>query len=217
MHAQADLRLCCSHMAWTGFLMTLLICFNSTSIPVFSAPVWDTPPGDISINKSENINVGETILDLGATYTGGGTLTYSIVSQTNGDHFEIDGTTVKLKADLDYETYSSHVLVFGYELKSIFCLPQRTPHLYCRTGVCRSMHFFLYFVHFFCLSNYFCINMLCGICLRNRSALAVNWWVIIHCLEVNCKGDQIMSAKREWCIYLQLTDKEWIITQQFMH
>ena len=53
--------------------------------------------------------------------------------------------------------------------------------------------------------------------LRNRSALAVNCWVIIHCLEVSCKGDQITSAKREWFICLQLTDKQWIITQQFMH
>ena len=29
------------------------------------------------------------------------------------------------------------------------------------------------------------------------------------------KGDQITSAKREWFICLQLTDKQWIITQQF--
>ena len=29
--------------------------------------------------------------------------------------------------------------------------------------------------------------------LRNRLALAVNCWVIIHCLEVSCKGDQITS------------------------
>ena len=30
--------------------------------------------------------------------------------------------------------------------------------------------------------------------LRNRSALAVNCCVIIHCLEVSCKEDQITSA-----------------------
>ena len=35
--------------------------------------------------------------------------------------------------------------------------------------------------------------------LRNtcRSALAGNCWVIIHCLEISCKGDQITNAKRE--------------------
>ena len=49
--------------------------------------------------------------------------------------------------------------------------------------------------------------------LRNRSALAVNCWVTIHCLEVSCKGDQITSAKREWLTCLQMTDKQWIITQ----
>ena len=53
--------------------------------------------------------------------------------------------------------------------------------------------------------------------LRNRSALAVSCWVILHCLEVSWKGDQITSAKREWFICLQLTDKQWIITQQFTH
>ena len=53
--------------------------------------------------------------------------------------------------------------------------------------------------------------------LRNRSATAVNCWVIIHCLEVNCKEDQITRAQREWFIFVQLTDKQWIITQQFMH
>ena len=57
----------------------------------------------------------------------------------------------------------------------------------------------------------------CSLKLRNRSALAVNCCVIIHCLEVSCKGDQITSAKREWFIYLQLADKRWIITQQFTH
>ena len=48
--------------------------------------------------------------------------------------------------------------------------------------------------------------------LRNRSAPTVNCWVIIHCLEVSCKEDQITSAQR-----VQLTDKQWIITQQFTH
>ena len=51
--------------------------------------------------------------------------------------------------------------------------------------------------------------------LRNRSAPAVNCWVIIHCLEVSCKEDQFTSAQREWFIFAQLTDKQWIITQQF--
>ena len=53
--------------------------------------------------------------------------------------------------------------------------------------------------------------------LRNRSAPAVNCWVLIHCLEVSCKEDQITSAQREWFIFIQLTDKQWIITQQFTH
>ena len=53
--------------------------------------------------------------------------------------------------------------------------------------------------------------------LRNRSAPAVNCSVIIHCLEVSCKEDQITSAQREWFIFVQLTDKQWIITQQFTH
>ena len=51
--------------------------------------------------------------------------------------------------------------------------------------------------------------------LRNRSAPAVNCWVIIHCLEVSCREDQITSVQREWFIFVQLTDKQWIITQQF--
>ena len=44
----------------------------------------------------------------------------------------------------------------------------------------------------------------------------MNCWVIIHCLEVSCKEDQITSAQREWFTVAQLTDKQWIITQQFM-
>ena len=53
--------------------------------------------------------------------------------------------------------------------------------------------------------------------LTNRSAPVVNCWVIIHCLEVSCKEDQITSAQHEWFIFVQLTDKQWIITQQFTH
>ena len=53
--------------------------------------------------------------------------------------------------------------------------------------------------------------------LRNISALAVNYCVIIHYLEVSCKEDQITSAQREWFIFTQPTDKQWIITQQFTH
>ena len=41
--------------------------------------------------------------------------------------------------------------------------------------------------------------------LRDRSALAVNCCVIIHCLEASCKTDQIMSAKPR-VIYLLTTD-----------
>ena len=53
--------------------------------------------------------------------------------------------------------------------------------------------------------------------LRNRSALAVIYWVINHCLEVSCKVDQITSTEREWFIFLQLTDKLWFIPQQITH
>ena len=53
--------------------------------------------------------------------------------------------------------------------------------------------------------------------LRNRSALAVNWCIVIHCLEVSCKEDQIASAQRERFIFVQLIDKQLIITQQFTH
>ena len=41
--------------------------------------------------------------------------------------------------------------------------------------------------------------------LRNRSALAVNCCVIIYCLEVSCKEDQIASVQGEWFIFVQLT------------
>ena len=57
-----------------------------------------------------------------------------------------------------------------------------------------------------------------SVIIKTRSALAVNCWVIIHCLEVSCKEDQITSATRSWFTFVQLTDKQWIIiTQQFMH
>ena len=35
------------------------------------------------------------------------------------------------------------------------------------------------------------------LCLKKRSALAVNCCAIIHCLEVSCKEDQITSVQRE--------------------
>ena len=54
-------------------------------------------------------------------------------------------------------------------------------------------------------------------CLRNRSALAVNCCIIIHCLMVSCREDQITSAQHQWFIFVQMTDKQWIITQQFTH
>ena len=53
--------------------------------------------------------------------------------------------------------------------------------------------------------------------LRNRSAPAVSCWVIMHCLEVSCKEDQIRSAQRKWFIFVQLTNKQWIIAQKFSH
>ena len=45
-----------------------------------------------------------------------------------------------------------------------------------------------------------------GIMFKKRSALAVNCWVIIHCLEVSCKGDQITSLKHKRFICLKLTN-----------
>ena len=82
---------------------------------MLSDPEWVTPnDNSASVSKNENINVGDVILELEATDTDNDQLTFSIVSQTNGDHFEIDGSTVKLKTALDYETYQSHDLVFGY-------------------------------------------------------------------------------------------------------
>ena len=34
----------------------------------------------------------------------------------------------------------------------------------------------------------------------------MNCCVIVHCLEVSCKKDQITSVQREWFIFVQLTD-----------
>ena len=66
-----------------------------------------------------------------------------------------------------------------------------------------------------CRTQFYHVEINCYV--RNRSALAVNCWVIIHCLEVSCKKDQIPSMQREWFISVQLTDKQWTITQQFKH
>ena len=61
------------------------------------------------------------------------------------------------------------------------------------------------------------INVLFIPKLRNRSAPAVNCWVIIHCLGVSCKENQSTSVQYERFIFAQLTDKQWIITQQFTY
>ena len=53
--------------------------------------------------------------------------------------------------------------------------------------------------------------------LGNRSTLSLLCCVIIHSLEVSCKEDQSTSAQGEWFIFVQLTDKLWIITQQITH
>ena len=55
------------------------------------------------------------------------------------------------------------------------------------------MHYTLYYI--IQLLPYVEVDMECY--LRNRSALAVNCCVKIHCLEVSCKEDQIKSAQRE--------------------
>ena len=62
-------------------------------------------------------------------------------------------------------------------------------------------------VFFFSLSWYSSSSVkISWLCLRNRSALAVIYWVINHCLEISCKEDQIMSVEHEWYIYLQPTN-----------
>ena len=45
-------------------------------------------------------------------------------------------------------------------------------------------------------------NRVHSLYLRNRSALAVNCCVIIHCLEVSCIDYQITSAQLEWFILI---------------
>ena len=45
-----------------------------------------------------------------------------------------------------------------------------------------------------------CMNYISGMVVKMgvallREALAVNYWVIIYCLEVSCKGGQITSTK----------------------
>ena len=63
-----------------------------------------------------------------------------------------------------------------------------------------------YSIHIYALCNFKGLRVKISIklcisvpedCLRNRSALAVNCCVIIHCLEVSCKEDQITSVQRE--------------------
>ena len=43
----------------------------------------------------------------------------------------------------------------------------------------------------------------------------MNCWVRIHYLEVSYKEDQITRAARSWFIFVQLSNKQWIISQQF--
>ena len=54
-------------------------------------------------------------------------------------------------------------------------------------------------------------------CLRNKSGLAVNCWVIIHCLEVSCKGNQITSASDLYMIYMLTTDRQTVNYCQIIH
>ena len=60
-----------------------------------------------------------------------------------------------------------------------------------------------------------CFRRLLSVRIEIDQLQCMNCWVIIHCLEVSCKEDQITRAQREWFIFVQLTDKQWIITQQF--
>ena len=50
-----------------------------------------------------------------------------------------------------------------------------------------------------------------NICFRNRSALAVNCWVIIQCLEVSCKGDQNHESASDLSAYSWLTNSELLL------
>ena len=52
--------------------------------------------------------------------------------------------------------------------------------------------------------------------LRNRSALAVNCEVIIHCLEVSCKEDQNHEGSAH-VIYLCTTDQQTVNYYSTIH
>ena len=67
---------------------------------------------------------------------------------------------------------------------------------------------------FFHLPTDFIIKF--NVYLRSRSESAVNCWVIIHCLEVSCKEDQITSPSAS-DLSLYNWNEQWIITQHFTH
>ena len=77
-----------------------------------------------------------------------------------------------------------------------------------RAGCGIRLYQFLIIAYLFTL---FVVNKQCTWSyLRNRSALAVNCWVIIHWLEVSCKGDQITSAS-ELSAYNWPTNSELLL------
>ena len=60
-----------------------------------------------------------------------------------------------------------------------------------------------------CLSLFLCVRI------EIDQLQCVNWWVIIHCLEVSCtKINRLRYGLMIWSS-LQLTSKQWINTQQF--
>ena len=60
-----------------------------------------------------------------------------------------------------------------------------------------------------------CFHRLLSVRIEIDQLQCVNWWVIIHCLEVSCtKINHSRCALVIWSS-LQLTSKQWIITQQF--
>ena len=60
-----------------------------------------------------------------------------------------------------------------------------------------------------CFRRLFCVRI------EIDQPQCVNWWVIIHCLSVSCtKINHSRCALVIWSS-LQLTSKQWIITQQF--
>ena len=80
----------------------------------------------------------------------------------------------------------------------------------CRDSMCLYFHMlFIILSHFDHYVSHFIhymspfIHHFVTFYLRNRSALAVNCCVIINCLEVSCKEDQIKIAAR--VIYLRTT------------